>query len=421
MDLVSLTATEASRRIRSGALDAADLLEAYIDQVYKREPQVRALAWFDADAARRAVGLCKEGPLAGIPIGVKDVLDTADAPTEANSPIWTGNRPRMDAACVALAREAGGYIFAKTVTTEFAIRTPGPTTNPYDHTRTPGGSSSGSAAGIAAQFFPLAFGTQTAGSTIRPAAFCGVVGFKPTFGLINRAGLRVMSDSLDTIAVMGRSVADCALLAGAASRRDLGDPETRIERAPKVGIYRSFAWPEALPETHAMMERVASALSRAGASISDWEAPDAFADILDAHTLVQFYESAQSLSWELAEHRGEVSQALLTALDEGLATSPDTCDAMRLIMRRLQDNFSEALGDCDILVTPPAPGEAPVGIGKTGGAAFNKFWSALHVPCVTVPAGFGPNGLPLGIQIVARRGKDREALAWAQWVAAAIG
>lgn len=420
MDLATISAVEAVRGIRDGRIDPGDLLEAYIEQIGRREATVQAFAWFDADAARSALAGSRNGPLHGIPVGVKDVLDTAELPTQANSPIWKGNRPRMDAASVILAREAGAYVIGKTVTTEFAIRTPGPTTNPYDSKRTPGGSSSGSAAGIAANFFPVAFGTQTAGSTIRPAAFCGVFGYKPSFGLINRAGLRIMSESLDTIAVMGKSVADCALLAGAASRRDLGNPQAKLDTAPTIGLCRTWIWSEALPETRELMERAVAALSRAGASVRSWEPPDEFEAMLAAHTLVQFYESAQSLSWELAEHRERISPVLLAALDEGLATTPDTFDRLCSMMRQLQHGFGAAMGDLDILITPPAPGEAPIGIGNTGGAAFNKFWSGLHVPCVTIPAGFGPNGMPLGLQIVARRGDDRRLLAWAEWIHAAM-
>ena len=200
---------------------------------------MRAFAWFEADAARTAAGDRPPGPLHGLPVGVKDVLDTADMPSEYGSPIWQGWRPRADAAAVAWARAAGAVVMGKTVTTEFATRKPGPTTNPANAAHTPGGSSSGSAAGVAAGFFPLAYGTQTAGSVIRPAAYCGVVGYKPSFGTISRIGMKIMSDSLDTVGVMARSVADCALFAGAVSGRDLGDPDAKPDRAPRIGICRS--------------------------------------------------------------------------------------------------------------------------------------------------------------------------------------
>jgi Asp-tRNA(Asn)/Glu-tRNA(Gln) amidotransferase A subunit family amidase len=238
-ELHQLTATGAARRIRAGRLHPAELMQACLDRIAAREPVVRAFTCFDAEAALRAARAAVPGPLHGLPIGVKDVLDTADMPSEYGSPIWAGWRPRADAAAVAWARAAGAAVVGKTVTTEFATRKPGPTTNPANSGHTPGGSSSGSAAGVAAGFFPLAYGTQTAGSVIRPAAFCGVVGYKPSFGTISRVGMKLMSDSLDTVGVLARSVADCALLAGAVSGRDLGDPEARPAGAPKVGLCRS--------------------------------------------------------------------------------------------------------------------------------------------------------------------------------------
>ncbi len=225
-----LTATELVRLIRAGSLNPVDLMEACLDRIAAREPEVRAFAHFDAEAARRAARSAPPGPLHGLPVGVKDVLDTADMPSGYGSPIWEGWRPRADAAAVAWTRAAGGVVVGKTVTTEFATRKPGPTGNPHNLRHTPGGSSSGSAAGVADFFFPLAFGSQTAGSVIRPAAFCGVVGYKPSFGMISRVGSKLMSDSLDTVGVMARSVADCALFAAAVSGRTAGRPR-RCARA----------------------------------------------------------------------------------------------------------------------------------------------------------------------------------------------
>ena len=212
-------------------------------------------------------------------------------PSEYGSPIWAGWRPRADAAAVAWARAAGAVAVGKTVTTEFATRKPGPTTNPANPGHTPGGSSSGSAAGVAAGFFPLAYGTQTAGSVIRPAAYCGVAGYKPSFGMISRVGMKIMSDSLDTIGVLARSVADCAVFAGAVSGRDLGDPESRPTGAPRIGLCRSPTWDLAAPETQALLERVGGALGRAGASVSDRELPAAFAALVQAHPIVMNSES----------------------------------------------------------------------------------------------------------------------------------
>jgi Asp-tRNA(Asn)/Glu-tRNA(Gln) amidotransferase A subunit family amidase len=412
-----MTATEAARLIRDRRLRAEELMEACLARIAAREPQVRAFAWFDAEKARHAAQMAQPGPLHGLPVGVKDVLDTADMPSEYGSPIWQGWRPRADAAAVAWTRAVGGVLIGKTVTTEFATRKPGPTCHPQTLGHTPGGSSSGSAAGVADFFFPMAFGSQTAGSVIRPAAFCGVVGYKPSFGLISRAGTKLMSDSLDTVGVMARSVADCALFAGAVSGHDLGDPEQKPARAPRIGICRSPSWPAALPETQTLLPRVADALARAGATVTERELPADFAELVEAHPIVMNNESARALGWELAAHRDQISPELRERLDFGLAQSGAAVAHALAVFKRTQANFPAAVEGLDVLVTPAATGQAPAGIAWTGDPVFNFIWTSLHVPCVTVPAGTGPDGLPLGIQIVGRRGEDSATLAWAQWVA----
>jgi Asp-tRNA(Asn)/Glu-tRNA(Gln) amidotransferase A subunit family amidase len=416
-----LTATEAARLIHDGRLQPTELMEACLARIAEREPEVRAFAWLDPAAARRAAAAAQPGPLHGLPIGVKDIFDTADMPSEYGSPIWRGWQPRADSAAVAWARAAGAAVVGKTVTTEFATRKPGPTRNPNNLRHTPGGSSSGSAAGVADGFFPLAFGSQTAGSVLRPAAYCGVVGYKPTFCMINRSGTKMMSESLDTIGVLARSVADCAMFAGAVAGRDLGDPDARPERAPKIGVCRSPAWGGASPETQALLPRVASALARAGASVVDRELSPEAAAIVEAHPIVMNNESARALGWELAHAREQISEGLRERLDFGLSQSETAVAEAHAAFERAQRVFPACMEGLDVLVTPSAPGQAPAGLGSTGDPAFNLIWTSLHVPCVTVPAGTGPDGMPLGIQIVARIGEDRQVLAWAQWVAAAIG
>ena len=420
-DPARLTATTASRLIRDGRVRPAELMEACLARIAAREPLVRAFAWFDAGAARRAAVAPPPGLLHGLPIGVKDVLDTSDMPSEYGSPIWRGWRPRADAAAVAWARAAGGVVIGKTVTTEFATRKPGSTANPHNLKHTPGGSSSGSAAGVADGYFPLAYGTQTAGSVIRPAAFCGVVGYKPSYGMINRCGMKLMSESLDTVGVMARSIADCAMFAGAVAGHDLGDPEVRPERAPRVGICRSPAWGGALPETQELLPRIATALARAGASVVDRELSPAVEAIADAHPIVMNSESARALGWELANARDRISEGLRERLDFGLSQTETAVAEAHAAFERAQREFPASMQGLDALVTPSAPGQAPAGLEWTGDPAFNLIWTSLHVPCVTVPAGAGPDGLPLGIQIVTRIGEDRQALTWGQWVAAAIG
>lgn len=417
----NLTATQAVRRIQDGTLRAEDLMEAYIDRIEAREPEIQAFAWFSADQARFAARAAMEGPLQALPIGVKDVLDTEDMPSEYGSPIWEGWQPRADAACVAWARECGGVVIGKTVTTEFATRKPGPTANPANLNHTPGGSSSGSAAGVAAGFFPLAFGTQTAGSIIRPAAFCGVVGYKPSYGTISRIGMKIMSDSLDTVGVMATNVADCALFAAALSGRDLGDPDEVPGRAPRIGVCRGPTWYAAGEETHAMLDRAAEAAARAGAHVTTLDLPEVYNRLVDAHPIVMNTESARALGWELTNHADLISDDLRARMDFGLEQSPDDLDGAYAVFETTQRAFPDVMGGLDVLLTPSAPGEAPEGLGWTGDPCFNYIWTSLRVPCVTVPAGTGPKGLPLGIQIVGRRGDDRPTLAWARWMQAALG
>ena len=343
-DLTSISAIQAVRLIHDGKLRPEALMEAYLDHIADRDSSVRAFVHFDPAQVRDATASVQTGPLRGIPIGVKDVLDTADMPSQYGSPIWTGWRPKADAAPVAWARKAGAIVLGKTVTTEFATRKPGPTMNPVNPAHTPGGSSSGSAAGVGAGLFPLAFGSQTAGSVIRPAAFCGVVGYKPTYGMISRAGMKLMSDSLDTIGVLARTVADCALFAGAVSGRDLGDPDARPGRAPRIGICRSPTWDLAAPETHALLSRVTDALGRAGASVEVRELPEPFAALIDAHPIVMNSESARALGWELAHHADLLSDGLRERMEFGLSQSQAALEAAYSVFETTQRDFPAADG-----------------------------------------------------------------------------
>lgn len=416
-DLADLTATEALSRIRAGRLLPATLMEACLDRIASREHAVRAMAYLDPASALAAAQKPGAGLLQGIPLGVKDVLDTHDMPSQYGSPIWEGHRPRADAAAVAWARAEGGVVVGKTVTTEFATRKAGPTTNPHNAAHTPGGSSSGSAAGVAAGFFPVAFGTQTAGSIIRPAAFCGVVGYKPSFGLISRVGMKVMASGLDTVGVFARSVADCALLARAVTGWDLGNPGDRTERAPRIGLCRSPAWDSAAPETAALLHGAADRFARAGATVAEVELPPVFARALALHQVIMNVESARAMGWELTRRRELISGELQERLDWGLAQPSALLDEANEAFVAARGAFDAVMEGCDCLLTPSAPGEAPHGVSWTGDPVFNSLWTGLHVPCVTVPSGTGPNGMPLGLQVVAKFGDDAGALRWAEWVA----
>ncbi|SHJ30174.1 Asp-tRNAAsn/Glu-tRNAGln amidotransferase A subunit [Roseomonas rosea] len=423
-----LSATDTARRLREGTLTATAVMEACLERACEREPVLRAFAHLDPEAAlaearaadARAAAGAPLGPLHGLPLGVKDVLDVGGMPCGYGSPIWAGHVPRADAAGVALARAAGAVVMGKTVTTEFATRHPGPTTHPLNPAHTPGGSSSGSAAGVAAGLFPLAFGTQTAGSVLRPAAFCGIVGFMPTHASIHRAGMKVMSESLDTIGALARTVADCALLIGAVSGREMGNPETHPDRAPRLLLCLGPHADKAAPETLALMERAAEAASRAGARVTRGVLPPAVMAAAEAHPTVMNMESAQALAWELAHHRDRISAALLEKLEPALALPARALEEARAAFAAAQAAFPAAIAEYDAVLTPAAPGEAPEGIAWTGDPAFNLLWTALHAPAVSVPAGTGPHGLPLGVQIVAAPGRDREALCWAEWIRQAM-
>ena len=414
-ELAMLTATEALARIAKGTLTPQDWRDACLDRIHAAEPTIRAFASHDPDAVR-AVPL-RTGPLACVPVGVKDVIDTAELPSEYGSSIWAGHRPRADAACVALVKSSGGYVMGKTVTTEFATRRPGPTANPHHTGHTPGGSSSGSAAGVAAGFFPVAFGTQTAGSIIRPAAYCGVVGFKPTYGSIPRIGMKMMSESLDTIGALARSVADAALLVSATGGGDLGNPDIAPGTAPRIGVCPGPKGAVGDDATYALLAQTAAALSRAGAIVSDTALPAVFDALEHWHPAMMNGESALSMAWELAHHAPAISDGLRERLHWGAAQGIETLRAAQLGIDGLRRAFDDLMGGYDFILTPSAPGEAPAGLEWTGDPMFNAAWTALHVPCVTVPVGRGPLGLPLGMQIVGKRGSDRATLAWAAYVA----
>ncbi|WP_426957156.1 amidase [Muricoccus radiodurans] len=408
--------------LRAGRLTPGALAEACLDRVTAREGVVRAFAEMDeghwrVGAARAAA----DSPLAGLPVGVKDVLDTADLPTGYGSPIWTGHRPRADAACVALARAAGGVVAGKTVTTEFATRIPGATTNPHDPSRTPGGSSQGSAAGVAAGFFPMAFGTQTAGSIIRPAAFCGVVGFKPSHGLIHRGGMRMMSETLDTIGAIGRDVLACALLAGACAGQDWAAGLDRSVPAPRIAFIPGPAESVLEESTRALLDRAAEALSRAGATVRRATLPPAVLAAVAAHPVVMQGETRHALAWELSAAPEGLSDTLRERMAWAAGLPRDALPAARQTLSLARDAFADFMADHDLVLTASAPGEAPVGLAATGDPACNLLWTALHAPCVTLPAGRGPNGMPLGVQLVGAVGSDAATLARSAWAATALG
>ena len=417
--LNQLTASEIVRGIGSGRTTAEAVARACLEHIAERDSAVQAWQFLDPDLViRQARALDQrgtKGPLHGVPVGMKDIIDTQDMPTEYGSPIYEGHRPVSDAACVALTRNAGAMIMGKTVTTEFANRHPGKTMNPFDPQRTPGGSSSGSAAAVGDFHVPLAVGTQTTASTIRPASFCGCVGFRPTWGDLALVGVKEAAGSLDTLGLIARSVEDVALY------RDvlLGvKPELLPESgAPRIGFCRTPIWDEAEAATQNLLEDLARRLVAAGADVKDVTLPQEFARIPAAHQSISSFEFSRNFSWEIANHWDRISETLReNRLKQGLACSFEQYREARTFAERCRAAVDDVLGDRDVLLVPAASGEAPVGLDATGNAAFCAIWTTMHVPAMTLPLFRGPNGLPVGAQFVARRNADRTLMAACRWV-----
>jgi amidase len=419
--LKPLSATEAVAAIEAGKLTSEKLVRACLDRIAEREPAVKAWAFLDpglALAQAKAVDAAKAGVLRGVPVGVKDIIDTHDMPTGHNSPIFEGKVPFGDAACVALCRTANAVILGKTVTTEFANRHPGPTTNPHNANHTPGGSSSGSAAAVADGHVPLAFGTQTGGSVIRPAAYCGVIGYKPTFGDFSRVGIKMQCHSLDTLGLMARTLDDIALLRGAVLKL----PPVRIDRSigrPRIGFCRTPIWHEASADTKALLERTASKLADKGASVVDIAFASPFTDILDDHGAIMGWESVRNYADERLRNPDKVSRELMDGpMKRGLEVTFARYVAAQRKSAAFKGHVDSLFDKVDALLCPSAPGEAPEGIEFTGDPRFNSIWTLAGTPCVTLPAGTGAKGLPLGIQLVGLRHADDRLLSTAAWVAA---
>jgi Asp-tRNA(Asn)/Glu-tRNA(Gln) amidotransferase A subunit family amidase len=412
--LEELGAAAAIALLRDGAITSEALVRACLDRIARDEPGIHAWACLDPDRAlseaRSVDARRRPPPLHGLPVGIKDIIDTADAPTECGTPLYRGRRPTRDAACVAALRSAGGVVLGKTVTTELAFFAPGPTRNPRNPAHTPGGSSSGSAAAVADCMVPAALGTQTAGSIIRPAAYCGVVGFKPSHGLLSIEGIHPFAPSLDTLGVLVREVADVAPLLTA-----LGAPTSvsTLARPPKIGVWRSAQWSQASPAMHARLEEVATTLSRAGASVRELDPLPAEARLSEDQGLIMAAEAVQS--FEALRPSGALSPQLTTLLERGTAARPYDLEAAKVRAGQAWTAMTRVLSEVDALLTPSAPGEAPEGLASTGDPIFNRVVTLLGFPAVSLPAGTGPAGLPLGVQLVGAPHGEAALLAVATW------
>jgi Asp-tRNA(Asn)/Glu-tRNA(Gln) amidotransferase A subunit family amidase len=417
-ELTALGAAEAARRIAAGELSSAALVAACLDRMGEREDALGAWVHVDPDAAlatarERDAAPAPVGPLHGVPVGVKDIVDTADLPTELGTPIHAGRRPKRDAACVARLRAAGAVVIGKTVTTELAYFRPGKTRNPAAPDRTPGGSSSGSAAAVADRQVPVAIGSQTAGSVIRPAAYCGTLGFKPTRGLVDLAGVKALSGELDTLGWFARELDDLELLGAvladawpeAPSPRDDPDP-------PAVAFARTPWWERADDDGRRAVEDAARRLSAGGARVRELELPACFAPLPEAQERLMAFDMARSLADEHEHHGADLSDVLRAFLERGQAIGHEEAERAVALGAECRTLLATLLEPGETLLVPAVTGEPPpLAGGTTGDPLFCRAWTMLGVPALAVPAGAGPSGAPIGVQLVAPAGADAALVA----------
>jgi Asp-tRNA(Asn)/Glu-tRNA(Gln) amidotransferase A subunit family amidase len=414
---------EAAALIAAGKLSCVELTEACLARIAARESIVHAWEYIDPDAAlaqaRMRDGAARRGPLHGIPIGIKDIIDTAAMPTAYGSPIYRGFRPARNAACVERLLESGAVILGKTVTTELANRFPGKTANPVNPRHTPGGSSSGSAAAVADFMVPAALGTQTTGSVIRPAAYCGIFGYKPSFGAFDTAGVKQLSPSLDTLGLMSRSVADIERVASVLAGRPLQSLDQFDRTAPRVAVCRTPAWPWVEQASRDALDNAVALLERTGTSLEkNWDRDGELAGLIEAQKTIMAVETARSLAPEYREQREHLSASLQALVEYGIGQHEQTYADALTLAGAARAQIQRIFGEFDAIITPSSAGEAPAGLDNTGEPVFNAIWTLVHAPCVTVPLMTAASGLPVGVQIVGRPGEDGKTLAVAQWLAA---
>ncbi|GJE57552.1 MULTISPECIES: amidase [Methylobacterium] len=408
-----LSLIELRTRIEAGRLTPRQAVAEAQAAIAERDPGLGAIVCSDPDPV-----VPGEGPLAGIAVGIKDIIDTAHLPTQMGSSIYAGWRPRADAAIVSRLKALGAVPLAKTATTAFAGLDPARTVNPHDPAHTPGGSSSGTAAAVAAGMLPLALGTQTGGSVIRPAAFCGVAAIKPSFRLLPMVGVKTFSWALDTLGLFGASIPDIARALALIADRPEIDASGEGSRSPRIGLCLQGFAGEADADAAEALSRAARAAEAAGAVVTDLTLPEPFARAWEVHPLIQDFEARQALAWEYATHRDTLPPVLGAQLDRAQALTAAQYDDARRSAHRARRQLKDVFSEFDAILTYSTTGRAPRGLGSTGDPRFNRLWTLMGVPCVNLPV--PGDGLPLGVQVIARFGGDGQALAVAGLIATAL-
>jgi Asp-tRNA(Asn)/Glu-tRNA(Gln) amidotransferase A subunit family amidase len=414
-----LSALALARRIEAGELTPGAVVDMCAQATAAKEAEIGAFAALNIEGARRAADALARMPLRGLPVGMKDIFDTVDFPTAYGSPIYAGHRPETDAAMVMLVRRSGGVVLGKTVTTEFASLQPAGTRNPRNPAHTPGGSSSGSAAAVAAGMVPIAFGSQTGGSVIRPGSYCGVAAYKPSYRLLPTIGMKAFSPYLDTVGVFGARIEDVAFAAAAVTGRDL-HIDGATASAPSIALVRTSAWPEATPDMQAALESAARAAEASGGRVKEVVLPELLEQAMQCHRIVQDYEAYRTLAYEYDRHHDQLGPILREQLGKAAAITHDDYDAARRTTRMARQAFANLMAGIDVILTPSAPDAAPRGLESTGKPTFNRLWTLLGPPCINVPGLTDGAGLPLGVQLVGRFARDKVALAAAVFLETAL-
>jgi Asp-tRNA(Asn)/Glu-tRNA(Gln) amidotransferase A subunit family amidase len=418
-----LSATQAAKKIAAGETTSLALVEDCLARIAAREPDIRAWAFVDPEIARRQARARDQEPrrsaFHGLPVGIKDIFDTFDMPTAYGSPIYQGHRPATDTAIVGLLRRAGLVILGKCATTEFASPVPIGVKNPHDFGRSPGVSSSGSAAAVADYMVPMSVGSQTGGSTILPAAFCGVFGFKASLTGIDRGGIRHLRPGLDTVGLFARDLRDLAMLQAIATGVPPAPPVAEL-KGVRVGVCRTLNWHQTLPEAVDALERAGKELKSRGAIVQDVDMPDVFTGIEDSFRVISSVEGARALAAEAREHFDQLNYWVQAGQKTAKETGQAQFDKAELHVIACMAAMAEIFSTCDVVLTPSTCGEATTDLTGISNSAFNRTWTLLQGPCVNIPAYRGPNGMPVGVQIVGPVGSDSRTLAFAQTIATAL-